>query len=99
MSESKVRSNIDGLDINTESQRTRLRQCLKANTPSNIRKLSLEICIAAMRTEIHIVKFKSHPTGKIRGCLRCNDEVNKNIIDVLAPHNIHNHIWLKYLQK
>ena len=24
---------------------------------------------------------------------------NKNIIDVLAPHNIHNHIWLKYLLK
>ena len=32
--------------------------------------------MAAMRTEIHIVKFKSHPTGKIRGCLRCNEEVN-----------------------
>ena len=24
---------------------------------------------------------------------------NKNIIDVLAPHTIHNHIWLKYLLK
>ena len=24
---------------------------------------------------------------------------NKNIIDVLAPHNIYDHIWLKYLLK
>ena len=26
-------------------------------------------------------------------------EQNKNIIDVLALHTIHNHIWLKYLLK
>ena len=29
-----------------------------------------------MRTDIHIVKLKSHSTGKTRGCLGCNEEVN-----------------------
>ena len=32
-------------------------------------------------------------------CLKDIISNNKNIIDVLAPHNIHDHIWLKYLLK
>ena len=28
---------------------------------------------------------------------RSSSDMNKNIIDVLATHNIHNYIWLKYL--
>ena len=32
--------------------------------------------MAAMRTEVHIAKHKSHPHGKIRKCLKCDEEVN-----------------------
>jgi len=32
--------------------------------------------LAAMRIETYIVKIKSHPTGKIRGCQRYNKEAN-----------------------
>ena len=70
MTDNKVKGDIDRLGINTESQRTQLRQCMRANTPSYMRKPSLEICMAAMRTETHIVKFRSHPIVKIRVCLK-----------------------------
>ena len=43
---------------------------------SNIRKPSLETCLAAIRTEVHITKLKSHPAGKVRNCLKCDDEIN-----------------------
>lgn len=33
--------------------------------------------MAAMRTEVQILKFKKHPTGKIKKCLKCDEEVNK----------------------
>ena len=45
-----------------------------------------------MRTETHIVKFKSHPTGKIRGFLRCNEEAN-NTEHVLYHCPLANFIW------
>ena len=74
--DSKVKSEMDRIGINSDTQRARLRQCLKTNTPSNIRKPSLETCLAAMRTEVHIAKLKSHPTGKVRNCLKCDDELS-----------------------
>ena len=48
--------------------------------------------MAAMRTESHIVKFKSHPTGKIRGCLGCNGEAN-NTEHVLYHCPLARFIW------
>ena len=59
---------MERMEINSESQRAGLRQCLKTNTPSHIRKPSLGNALEAMKTEIHIAKIKSHPTGKVRNC-------------------------------
>ena len=92
VSDIKVRSDIEKLGINSESHRACLRQCLVTNTLSNIRKPTLEICLAAMRIETHIVKSKSHPTGMIRGCFRCNEKVN-NTEHVLYHCPIARFIW------
>ena len=35
--------------------------------------------MAAIRTEIHTVKFKSHPTGTVRYCLKCDDKINNTL--------------------
>ena len=71
----EVKRDVERLGILSESQRAGLRQCLKINTPSYIRKLSLETCLAAIRTEVYIAKLKSHQTGNVRNCLKCDDEV------------------------
>ena len=48
--------------------------------------------MAVMWTEIHIVYFKLHPTGKIRGCLRCNEEAN-NTDHVIYHCSLARFIW------
>ena len=35
--------------------------------------------MVALRTKIPIVRFKSHPTGAIRHCLKCDDEINNKV--------------------
>ena len=47
-----------------------------SNTLFNIKIPSYDIYIAAMRTELHIVKFKTHPRGKVREFLKCSEHVN-----------------------
>ena len=51
--------------INTITQRIGIRSILR-NTylPSNIRNPAFEMALGAMRSETHIIKFKSHPTGE-----------------------------------
>ena len=51
-----------------------------ANTiPSDIKRLSYEFCMAAIRIEIHLVKFNSHPTGTVRYCLKCDEEIDNKL--------------------
>ena len=75
----RIREEFNKLGINSETQRAGLRNCIGSKTPSEIKKPSYELCMAAVRTDIHIVKFKSHLTGVIRNCLKCDDEINNTI--------------------
>ena len=45
-----------------------------------------------MRIEVHIVKFKRHPIGKIRNCLECVEEVN-NIEHVIYHCPVAKFVW------
>ena len=62
----KIRGEISNLGINSDTQRAGIRQCLGNGIPSDIRKPSFESWMAAIKIEIHILKFKSNPTGMIR---------------------------------
>ena len=77
--DNKVKSQTLRIGINSDTQRAGLRQCLSISIPSNIKTPSYESCMAAMRTVVYIVKFKSHPTGKIRNCLKFNEEENNSV--------------------
>merc|ERR1712112_95759 len=79
--------------INTITQRIGIKSLLK-NTylPSNIRNPSLEMALAAMRSETHIIKFKSHPTGEFRNCAICMDPCNNNA-HILLHCPISLYIW------
>ena len=79
MNYSKIRDELDKLGINSETQRVGLRNCKESKIPSRIRKLLYELCMAAVKTEMHLVKFKSNPTREIRNCLKCDDEINNTI--------------------
>lgn len=70
---------IERIGIISDTQRARVTQCLSNHMPSDIKKPSYESCMTAMRTEVHIVKYKSHPTGKIRNCLKFDEEVNDSV--------------------
>ena len=50
------------------------------------------MAMAAMRSELHIIKFKSHPTGELRSCAICAEEVN-NTAHVLLHCPISLYIW------
>ena len=47
--------------------------------PSDIIKPSYESCMATVRIELHLVKFKSHPTRIVGHCLKCDDEINNTL--------------------
>ena len=66
-------------NINNKSILARLRNIGKCNIPIALKKPTHEMTLGAMRSECHIVKFKSHPTGVYRNCLRCGDEMNNTI--------------------
>ena len=76
---SKIKYEINRLRINSDKQREGLRQCLGNGIPLDIRKPSYKSCMAALRTEIHIVRLKLYPTGAIRHCLKCDDEINNTL--------------------
>ena len=67
---------MDRMGINYDTRRSGLRQCLKTNTSSDIKKPSFETYMATMKSEVHLAKFKSYPTSKIKKCLRCDDKAN-----------------------
>ena len=62
---SRIKDEINSLKINSDTQRVGLRQCLGNGILLDIRQPSYESSMGAFRTEIHIVKFKSHHTGVI----------------------------------
>ena len=76
---SKIKDEINSLKINSDKQRAGLRQCIGNGMPLDIIKPSYESFMAVLRTEIHIVRFKSYPTGAIRHCLKCDDEINNTL--------------------
>ena len=55
--------------VNSDNERTGIRDILKTNVPENIRNPSFEITLLAMRTQDNIVRFKSHSTGEYRNYL------------------------------
>ena len=79
--------------INTTTQRIGIKSILN-NTylPSNIRNPAFEMALAAMRSETHIIKFKSHPTGEFRNCAICAELCN-NIAHVLLHCAISLYVW------
>ena len=40
---------------------------------------SYESCMATIRIELHLVKFKSHPTRIVGHCLKCDDEISNSL--------------------
>ena len=50
------------------------------------------MALAAMRSETHIIKFKSHPTGEFRNCAICAELCN-NTAHVLLHCPISLYIW------
>ena len=72
ISKERIQNRLSEYRINTITQRIGIKSILK-NTylPSNIRNPAFEMALAAMRSETHIIKFKSHPTGEYRSCTIC----------------------------
>ena len=75
----KIKYEMYRLGRNSNIQRAVVRKCVGISMPSYIKKPSYESCIAAIRTKIHIVKFKSHPTGKIMNCFNFDEKVNNSV--------------------
>ena len=57
-----IRRELNYYKINSENQRSGIRALHKSNVSSHIRNPSYKIAMVVMRTEVHIVKFKSHST-------------------------------------
>ena len=77
ISEENIRNRLNEFKINSVTQRMGIRSILNnTNVPSNIRNPSLEMALADMRSETHIIKFKSHSTGEFRNCAICMDPCN-----------------------
>ena len=92
ISEEQIRNRLNEFKINTLTQKIGIRSIIKANVPSNIRNPSLEMALAAMRSETHIIRFKTHPTGEYRDGAICMESCN-NTAHILLHCPISNFIW------
>ena len=93
ISKERIQNRLSEYRINTITQRIGIKSILK-NTylPSNIRNPAFEMALAAMRSETHIIKFKSHPTGEFRNCAICAESCN-NTAHVLLHCPISLYVW------
>lgn len=93
ISEESIRNRINEYKINTVTQRIGIKSILN-NTylPSNIRNPAFEMALAAMRSETHVIKFKSHPTGEFRNCAIGAESCN-NTAHILLHCPISLYVW------
>ena len=89
----KCNSLLKEYKIDALTQRCGLKTIIK-NTylPANIKNPAFEMALGAMRSETHIVKFKSHPTGEFRKCAICAELCN-NTAHILLYCPIASFIW------
>ena len=92
MDEYKIKSELEKNRNNFETQRAGLRQCLSISFLSSIKKPSYESCMAAIRADVYIVKFKSYCRGNIRKYLEWDEEIN-NSLHILYHYPEATFIW------
>ena len=70
-SDTRISQILDDENINNDTMLAGIRNLGNCNLPISLKKPSHEIILSSRRTECHIVKFKTHPTGIYRECIYC----------------------------
>ena len=79
-SENRISQILADENINNDTILAGIRNLGSCNLLISLKKPTHEIILGSMRTECHIVIFKTHLSGIYRECLHCGDEVNNTIL-------------------